>query len=129
MRDADSIACDPHKWLYAPVDAGVVLVRNPGLLAGSFAFHASYLHARSDADGRVDLAELGPENSRRARGIKAWIALQAYGLDSYRDMIERNIQLAAYAISSSPPTWNGSCRPSPIWCWPRRGNSRSCVGG
>ncbi len=74
MRDADSIACDPHKWLYAPIDAGVVLVRNPGLLAASFAFHASYLHARPDTDGRVDLAELGPENSRRARGIKVWMA-------------------------------------------------------
>jgi glutamate/tyrosine decarboxylase-like PLP-dependent enzyme len=87
MADADSIACDPHKWLYAPVDAGVVLVREPGLLTASFAIHASYLHAREDSDGRVDLAELGPENSRRARGIKVWMALQAYGLDGSRSWV------------------------------------------
>jgi glutamate/tyrosine decarboxylase-like PLP-dependent enzyme len=120
MADADSIACDPHKWLYAPVDAGVVLVREPGLLAASFAFHASYLHAREDSDGRVDLAELGPENSRRARGIKVWMALQAYGLDGYRDMIERNIRLAAYIerlVEAEPELVLAAPRELSIVCW------------
>lgn len=120
LADADSIACDPHKWLYAPVDAGVVLVREPGLLANSFAFHASYLHARADTDGRVDLLELGPENSRRARGIKVWMALQAYGLDGYRDMIERNIRLAAY-MEELVQTTDGLVLAAPrelsIVCW------------
>ena len=27
MAEADSIACDPQKWLFAPIDAGVTLVR------------------------------------------------------------------------------------------------------
>jgi aromatic-L-amino-acid decarboxylase len=120
MADADSIACDPHKWLYAPVDAGVVLVREPGLLAASFAFHASYLHARADSDGRVDLAELGPENSRRARGIKVWMALQAYGFDGYRDMIERNIRLAAYMeriVEAEPELVLVAPRELSIVCW------------
>lgn len=96
IADADSIACDPHKWLYAPIDAGVVLVRKPKLLAGTFSFHAPYLHAGGETDARIDLVELGPENSRRARGIKFWMALLAYGLSGYRDMIERNLLLAAY---------------------------------
>ncbi len=120
MRDADSIACDPHKWLYAPIDAGVLLVRNPGLLAASFAFHASYLHARPDTDGRMDLAELGPENSRRARGIKVWMALQPYGFDGYRDMIERNIQLAAYMerlVQAEPYLVLAAPRELSIVCW------------
>jgi len=120
MADADSIACDPHKWLYAPLDAGVTLVRRPGLLAGSFAFHASYLHARADPDGRVDLAELGPENSRRARGIKVWMALQAYGLDGYRDMIDRNLLLAAYMqrlVAATPDLVVAAPRELSIVCW------------
>lgn len=94
--DADSIACDPHKWLYAPVDAGVTLVREPGSLERSFAFHAAYLHHEREADARVDLVEFGPENSRRARGLKVWAALLAYGADGYRDMIERNIRIATH---------------------------------
>ena len=43
LADADSVACDPHKWLFATIDAGVLLVREPGRLERSFAFHASYL--------------------------------------------------------------------------------------
>jgi aromatic-L-amino-acid decarboxylase len=120
MADADSIACDPHKWLYAPLDAGVTLVRKPGLLAGSFAFHALYLHTKAATDGRVDLAELGPENSRRARGIKVWMALQAYGLDGYRDMIDRNLLLAAYMerlVEATPDLVLAAPRELSIVCW------------
>jgi aromatic-L-amino-acid/L-tryptophan decarboxylase len=96
IAEADSIACDPHKWLYAPIDAGITLVREPGLLERSFAFHAAYLHHDRDADARVDLAELGPENSRRARALKVWACLLAYGVDGYRQMIEQNIRIAAH---------------------------------
>jgi len=28
LREADSIALDPHKWLYSPLEAGCALVRN-----------------------------------------------------------------------------------------------------
>lgn len=120
MAEADSIACDPHKWLYAPVDAGVTLVRTPGLLADSFAFHASYLHTRAGSDGRVNLGELGPENSRRARGLKVWMALLAYGLDGYRDMIERNIRLAASMeriVETTPGLVLAAPRELSIVCW------------
>lgn len=96
MAEADSIACDPHKWLYAPIDAGVTLVREPGHLERSFAFHATYLHHDRVSDARADLAELGPENSRRARGLKVWASLLAYGTEEYRSMIEYNIRVAAY---------------------------------
>ena len=29
LRQADSVAVDPHKWLYAPLEAGCALVRDP----------------------------------------------------------------------------------------------------
>ena len=32
MSLADSVAVDPHKWLYAPIEAGCVLVRDAGAL-------------------------------------------------------------------------------------------------
>ncbi len=120
IADADSIACDPHKWLYAPVDAGVVLVRKPKLLAGTFSFHAPYLHPGGETDARIDLVELGPENSRRARGIKVWMALVAYGLNGYRDMIERNLLLAAYMerlVDAAPDLALAAPRELSIVCW------------
>jgi glutamate/tyrosine decarboxylase-like PLP-dependent enzyme len=94
MVSADSIACDPHKWLYQPIDAGVTLVREPGLLERSFAFHAPYLESEH-ATEEVDLVERSPENSRPFRALKVWVALQMYGTTGFAEMIERNIALAA----------------------------------
>lgn len=119
ISDADSVACDPHKWLYAPIDAGVVLVRKPGALSSVFSFHAPYLHA-GETDARIDLAEVGPENSRRARGIKVWMALMAYGRLGYRDMIDRNILLAEYMerlVESTPGLVLAAPRELSIVCW------------
>ena len=44
LREADSIAVDPHKWLYAPLEAGCALVRNPEALRAAFAYHPPYYH-------------------------------------------------------------------------------------
>ena len=120
IADADSIVCDPHKWLYAPVDAGVVLVRKKGLLARSFSAQAFYLHERDATDARVDFGELGPENSRRARGLKVWMALQAHGLNGYRDMIERNLLLSGYMerlVEATTDLVLGAPRELSIVCW------------
>ena len=95
LTQADSVACDPHKWLYAAIDAGVVLVREPGRLERSFAFHAPYLET-ADRGAHVDFLERGPENTRPQRALKVWLAIQAFGRDGYAEMIDFNIWLAAY---------------------------------
>jgi len=119
MGDADSLACDPHKWLYAPIDAAVTLFREPGRLEGSFAFHASYLQAGADSD-RVDLLERSPENTRPFRALKVWLALLAYGRAGYAAMIERNIRLAAYleeSVRVTPGLMLAAPRELSIVCW------------
>ncbi len=80
LAEADSVACDPHKWLYTAIDAGVVLVREPGRLERSFAYHAPYLET-ADRGAHVDFLERGPENSRPQRALKVWLAIQAFGRD------------------------------------------------
>ena len=119
MAEADSIACDPHKWLYAPIDAAVTLFREPGALESSFAFHAAYLQAGADPE-RVDLLERSPENSRPFRALKVWLALQAHGRDGYAAMIERNIRLAAYLealVDATPGLVLAAPRELSIVCW------------
>jgi glutamate/tyrosine decarboxylase-like PLP-dependent enzyme len=42
MEEADSIALDPHKWLYLPVDVGCVIYRDPEAAHAAFAHEAEY---------------------------------------------------------------------------------------
>lgn len=119
LADADSVACDPHKWLFAPIDAGVVLVREPGRLERSFAFHASYLET-ADRGARVNFLERGPENSRPQRALKVWLSIQAFGKDGYAAMIDYNIRLAAYLeelVQATPGLVLAAPRDLSIVCW------------
>lgn len=42
LSQADSVAVDPHKWLYAPLEVGCALVRNPAALRDAFSYHPPY---------------------------------------------------------------------------------------
>ena len=51
LQSADSVAVDPHKWLYAPLEAGCALVRNPAALRNAFSYHPPYYNF--EAEGRT----------------------------------------------------------------------------
>ena len=50
IEAADSIALDPHKWLYSPLEAGCTLVKNPQHLIDSYSSHPEYYNFNSDDD-------------------------------------------------------------------------------
>ncbi len=60
LGEAHSIAVDPHKWLYAPLEAGCALVRNPERLREAFAYHPPYYHFGVEA---INYFDFGPQNS------------------------------------------------------------------
>ena len=91
MRLADSVAVDPHKWLYAPIEAGCALVRDAEKLRAAFAYHPPYYHFGTEA---INYFDLGPQNSRGFRALKVWLALQQVGRDGYIQMIAEDIRLA-----------------------------------
>ena len=93
LREADSVAVDPHKWLYAPLDAGCTLVRDLNVLGETFSTRPDYYRA-AEEDAGEDLFEIGPENSRRFRALKVWLALRQVGRDGYERMIADDIALA-----------------------------------
>jgi aromatic-L-amino-acid/L-tryptophan decarboxylase len=88
---ADSVAVDPHKWLYAPLEAGCALVRDPERLRAAFAYHPPYYHFNEQATNYVDF---GPQNSRGFRALKVWLALKQVGAAGYRQMIADDIRLS-----------------------------------
>ena len=89
---ADSVAVDPHKWLYAPLEAGCALVRDPERLRAAFSYHPPYYHFGVQANNYVDF---GPQNSRGFRALKVWLALQQAGREGYERMIGDDCRLAA----------------------------------
>jgi glutamate/tyrosine decarboxylase-like PLP-dependent enzyme len=91
LSEADSIAVDPHKWLYAPLEAGCALVRDVSSLRGAFAYHPPYYHFGVEA---INYFDLGPQNSRGFRALKVWLALQQVGRDGYAQMISDDIRLS-----------------------------------
>jgi aromatic-L-amino-acid/L-tryptophan decarboxylase len=91
LSAADSVAVDPHKWLYAPLEAGCVLVRDPDALRAAFAYHPPYYHFEEHATNYVDY---GPQNSRGFRALKVWLALRQAGAAAYREMIADDIRLS-----------------------------------
>lgn len=88
---ADSVAVDPHKWLYAPLEAGCVLVRDKELLRNAFAYHPPYYHFGQEA---TNYTEFGPQNSRGFRALKVWLALRQVGRAGYVRMISDDVQLS-----------------------------------
>jgi glutamate/tyrosine decarboxylase-like PLP-dependent enzyme len=91
LSEADSVAVDPHKWLYAPLEAGCSLVRDREKLRRAFSYHPTYYHLGEEA---VNFFELGMQNSRSFRALKVWLLLQQLGRSGYRRLIEDDIRLA-----------------------------------
>ena len=102
LSEADSVAVDPHKWLYAPLEAGCALVRDPETLRAAFSHHPPYYHFDERATNYVDY---GPQNSRGFRALKVWLALRQVGAAGYRKMISDDIHLSramAAAVTLHP---------------------------
>lgn len=110
LRDlalADSVAVDPHKWLYTPLEAGCALVRDPAALRAAFSYHPPYYHFGTEA---TNFVEIGPQNSRGFRALKVWMQLRQAGREGYARMISDDIGLARRlerAVDATPELERG----------------------
>lgn len=102
LSEADSIAVDPHKWLYAPLEAGCTLVRDPQKLRAAFEYHPAYYLFGELA---INYLDYGLQNSRGFRALKVWMALRQVGRQGYVQMIGDDIMLSRelYRLVSSQP--------------------------
>ena len=95
LGQADSVALDPHKWLYQPAEAGCVLVRDREALLRTFSYRPAYYHlASGEEEERTNYFELGPQNSRGFKALKVWLSLRQVGRSGYVRMIGEDCALA-----------------------------------
>ena len=97
MHEADSVALDPHKWLYLPVDCGCVLYRDAQTARATFAHEAEYTRVlEQEADEAFAFWDYGPELSRRFRALKVWMMLKGVGLRALGEAIEKDLACARH---------------------------------
>jgi aromatic-L-amino-acid/L-tryptophan decarboxylase len=94
---ADSVTLDPHKWLAMPFEVGCLLVRDGATLQRAFELHPEYLQERNHAQQAVNFADYGLQLTRASRAIKVWLALQTFGVDAFRAVIDRAMDLTRQA--------------------------------
>jgi glutamate/tyrosine decarboxylase-like PLP-dependent enzyme len=107
IERADSLALDPHKWLFQPFEIGCVLVRDGRLLTEVFRTRPDYLrdvHRPKEQEQEVHFSDLGVQLTRSFRALKLWMSLQVFGVAAFREAVERgiaNAELAEARIASS----------------------------
>ena len=119
MRDqglelADSVTIDPHKWFYAPLDAGAILVKDDRRLTASFGLKPAYLTDEADREHeRYQYYVHGFEQSRRFRGLKVWMSFKRYGADQIGEWIDNNVRQAKhlYSLVAEHPDFEAACAP------------------
>ena len=119
MRDrglelADSITIDPHKWFYAPLDAGAVLVKDQRRLTTSFGMKPSYLTDEFDRENeRYQYYVHGLEQSRRFRSLKVWMSFKRYGALQIGEWIDNNVRQAKhlYHLAAEDPEFEAASTP------------------
>ncbi|HEX5012578.1 MAG TPA: aminotransferase class I/II-fold pyridoxal phosphate-dependent enzyme [Candidatus Limnocylindrales bacterium] len=91
---ADSVTLDPHKWLAMPFEVGCLMVRDGGTLERAFELHPEYLQEHPTGPSAVNFADRGLQLTRASRAIKVWLAIQTFGVDAFRAVIDRAMDLA-----------------------------------
>ena len=113
LAGADSVAVDPHKWLYTPLEAGCALVRDREALQRAFSYHPPYYFFGDDPqEPATNYVDHGPQNSRGFRALKVWLGLQHAGRDGAIRMIADDVRLARVlfdAVGAHPELERFTC--------------------
>lgn len=82
---ADSITWDAHKWLSVPMGAGMFFCRHRAAVQRAFGVQTPYMPAPADSP---DPYRNSMQWSRRATGLKVFMALASLGWDGYEQLID-----------------------------------------
>ena len=91
---ADSIVANPHKWLFTPLDASLLLTPRMTDLRAAFSLVPEYLRTLDRETPVRDFNEYTPQLGRRFRALKLWIQLRWFGLEGLRRRIDRHVDMA-----------------------------------
>ena len=97
LGEVDSLALDPHKWLFQTYEIGCVLVRDVRWLKQTFHVLPEYLEDTQLNMAEVNFYERGYQLTRSFRALKLWLSFKAFGVAAFRAAVARGLELAELA--------------------------------
>lgn len=90
---ADSIVFNPHKWMFTPFDASLLLFRRPAVFRDTFSLVPDYLRG-SQIERARNYNEYGIQLGRRFRALKLWMMIRCFGTAGFAARIGEHCRLA-----------------------------------
>ncbi|MBN2224741.1 MAG: aminotransferase class V-fold PLP-dependent enzyme [Deltaproteobacteria bacterium] len=97
LSTCDSLAIDPHKWLFCPFEIGCVIVREGSLLKETFHIMPEYLKDTERVKEAYNFCDYGIQLTRGFRALKLWMTLKIFGLNAIREAVSAGIENAETA--------------------------------
>jgi len=103
---ADSVAVNPHKWLFTPFDLSVLYCRHLDLLRRAFSLVPEYLRTPEQEKVRSG-SDYGVQLGRRFRALKLWMLIRYFGHEGLAARIREHCRLAKMFASwvEESPDW------------------------
>ncbi|MDQ1707340.1 MAG: aromatic-L-amino-acid/L-tryptophan decarboxylase [Pyrinomonadaceae bacterium] len=103
---ADSLAVNPHKWLFTPFDLSVLYCRHLDLLRRAFSLVPEYLRTPEQEQVRSG-SDYGVQLGRRFRALKLWMIIRYFGHEGLAARIREHCRLAQLFASwvAADPNW------------------------
>lgn len=97
LHRVDSLALDAHKWLFQPVECGVVIVRERRWLAQTFKETSEILKDVQSEGEEINFMYQGIQLTRQFRALKLWMSFKVFGLDAISQAIDAGFDNAELA--------------------------------
>jgi aromatic-L-amino-acid decarboxylase len=103
---ADSIVVNPHKWMWTPFDASLLLFRSPGLFREAFSMVPEYVSASATEEAH-NFNEYGIQMGRRFRALKMWMLIRYFGAHGMADRVREHVRMAGWLRDriDAEPDW------------------------
>ena len=93
---SDSVVLDPHKSLFLPYGAGIVLARDVEQLAATHDYTGHYMQDAVREPGELSPADLSPELTKHFRALRMWLPLVLLGTRPFQAALDEKLLLARY---------------------------------
>jgi aromatic-L-amino-acid decarboxylase len=103
---ADSIVFNPHKWMFTPFDASLLLFRSPDTFREAFSLVPEYLKT-PESEVVHNFNEYGVQLGRRFRALKLWMQIRWFGAEGIAARIREHCRMARELASwiEQDPSW------------------------